>query len=613
MADLQSFIEELRAKVSIVDVVGAKVNLVRKGREYQACCPFHNEKTPSFTVNEAKGFYHCFGCGAHGDIVKFEMEANGLPFLDALRKLADKAGLEMPKLSHEDHAHSEERKTQYEIMEMAVAYFERCLRLPEGRHGLEYFYARGFGDEIISKFRLGYAPANNGLKSWLASKGVSEHDMIELGLAAMSSREGTSRVFDFFRDRVIIPIFDKSNRPIAFGGRVMNDGQPKYLNSPETPIFNKRHTLYNLNNAREKGYEAKNIIVCEGYMDVIALSKFGFEYAVAPLGTALTEEQITEAWKVCEEPTLCFDGDGAGIKAAIRSVDRALPILKPGYSLKYIFLPDKQDPDEFLRAKGHDAFAEYLTKTTPLVDLLWKKNFDNVPVATPEQKALVEKNIMDEVAKITHEQVRSYYQQAMKQRIYYELGKGAWLASISQGNKWNGQGRQKTGWQVPVKVQVTRPKTTLDELVLKFVLSALIFYPELILQFEEKMSLFSFPNAELQKLFDTMLEIVNAHDGDEAFNSNVLCAELEEKGLKKLLNSLWELKMFRLQKPFESNLRRDIETKLAEVQIRQLEKEIKDILNKMENSSSFSEEDYSLYQSLKNERQALIDSNSSLD
>ena len=613
MADLQSFIEELKAKVSIVDVVGAKVNLVRKGREYQACCPFHNEKTPSFTVNEAKGFYHCFGCGAHGDIVKFEMEANGLPFLDALRKLADKAGLEMPKLSHEDHAHSEERKTQYEIMEMAVSYFERCLRLPEGRHGLEYFYARGFGDEIISKFRLGYAPANNGLKSWLASKGVSEHDMIELGLAAMSSREGTSRVFDFFRDRVIIPIFDKSNRPIAFGGRVMNDGQPKYLNSPETPIFNKRHTLYNLNNAREKGYEAKNIIVCEGYMDVIALSKFGFEYAVAPLGTALTEEQITEAWKVCEEPTLCFDGDGAGIKAAIRSVGRALPILKPGYSLKYIFLPDKQDPDEFLRAKGHDAFAEYLTKTTPLVDLLWKKNFDNAPVATPEQKALVEKNIMDEVAKITHEQVRSYYQQAMKQRIYYELGKGAWLASISQGNKWNGQGRQKTGRQMPVKVQVTRPKTTLDELVLKFVLSALIFYPELILQFEEKMSLFSFPNAELQKLFDTMLEIVNAHDGDEAFNSNVLCAELEEKGLKKLLNSLWELKMFRLQKPFESNLRRDIETKLAEVQIRQLEKEIKDILNKMENSSSFSEEDYSLYQSLKNERQALIDSNSSLD
>ena len=201
----------------------------------------------------------------------------------------------------------------------------------------------------------------------------------------------------------------------------------------------------------------------------------------------------------------------------------------------------------------------------------------------------------------------------MKQRIYYELGKGAWLASISQGNKWNGQGGQKTGRQMPVKVQVTRPKTTLDELVLKFVLSALIFYPELILQFEEKMSLFSFPNAELQKLFDTMLEIVNAHDGDEAFNSNVLCAELEEKGLKKLLNSLWELKMFRLQKPFESNLRRDIETKLAEVQIRQLEKEIKDILNKMENSSSFSEEDYSLYQSLKNERQALIDSNSSLD
>ena len=614
MADLQKFIDELRAKVSIVDVVGAKVKLVRKGREYQACCPFHNEKTPSFTVNEAKGFYHCFGCGAHGDIVKFEMEANGLPFLDALKKLADKAGMEMPKLSHEKHVQAEERKTLYEIMEMAVQYFERCLRLPEGRHGLEYFYNRGFGDDILKKFRLGYAPANNGLKAWLASKGVSEHEMIELGLAAMSSREGSNRVFDFFRDRVIIPIFDKANRPIAFGGRVMNDGQPKYLNSPETPIFNKRHVLYNLNNARDKGYEAKNIIVCEGYMDVIALSKYGFEYAVAPLGTALTEDQIAEAWKVCNEPTLCFDGDGAGIRAAIRSVDRALPILKPGYSLKYVFLPDKQDPDEFLKDKGHDAFAEYLNETTPLVDLLWKKNTENVPQSTPEQKALIEKNIFDEVAKITNEQVRGYYHQAMKERVYNELGRGAWRQSYARKRPFDKSGVKKDGaYPLGVKLEVVRPKTSLDELVVKFILSAMIFYPELVAEYEEKMSMFAMPNPQLQKLFEAMAEVYAARGEEEGFDSAGMREALSALGFGKDLAALWELKMFCLQKPLQNTLRHEIETKMLEVQVRQLDAEIKEYMNKLANSDHFSEEEYQYYQNLKKERQALIDSGSAVD
>lgn len=619
MADLQKFIEELRAKVSIVDVVGAKVKLVRKGREYSACCPFHNEKTPSFTVNEAKGFYHCFGCGAHGDIVKFEMEANGLPFLEAVQKLANKAGLPMPKLSHEEHVKSEERKTLYEIMEMAVQYFERCLRLPEGRHGLEYFYHRGLSDEVISHFRLGYAPANNGLKSWLSSKGISEHEMMELGLAAMSSRDNSGKIFDFFRDRVIIPIFDKANRPIAFGGRVMNDGQPKYLNSPETPIFNKRHVLYNLNNAREKGYNAKNIIVCEGYMDVIALSRYGFEYAVAPLGTALTEEQILEAWKVCDTPTLCFDGDGAGIRAAIRSVDRALPILKPGYSLRYVFLPDGEDPDEFLQDKGHEAFEQHLANTIPLVNLLWRKNTENVPMNTPEQKALVEQNIMSEVAKITNEQVRNYYHQEMRQRIYYQLGKGAWSPKYGRNSQDKSSyayrnGKKQNYLAVPqVQVQVARPKTDLDELVAKFIVSALAFYPALISEFEEKIGMFSLSKPEYQQLLDAMVDIYQNHVDDEAFDSSVLCQELKDRGLGAVLATLWELKMFRLQKPFITNLRHDIETKLTEVQVRQLDCEIRDCLAKLESAENFSEDDYAFYQNLKKERQALIEAKDSLD
>lgn len=610
MADLQKFIEELRARVSIVDVVGAKVKLVRKGREYQACCPFHNEKTPSFTVNEAKGFYHCFGCGAHGDIVKFEMEANGLPFLDALKKLADKAGLPMPQLSHENHEKAEERKNLYEIMELAVKFFEKNLRLTGGRAALDYLYNRGFHDDIISKFRLGYAPNNNGLKAFLAGKGVSEHDMIQLGLAALSEKSN-GRVFDFFRDRVIIPIFDKNNRPIAFGGRVMDGSQPKYLNSPETPIFNKRHVLYNLNNARDKAYEARKIIVCEGYMDVIALSKYGFEYAVAPLGTALTEDQIAEAWKICPVPTLCFDGDGAGIKAAIRSVDRALPILKAGYSLQYVFLPDKQDPDEFLKDKGHDAFEAYLENTTPLVDLLWRKNTENVPLQTPEQKALVEKNILDEVAKITNEQVRAYYLNDMRQRIYNELGRGSWKQSYAKKNYTPFVKKSYNFQKYPAQnltIETVRPKISLNELVVKFVLAALIYCPELIPEYEEKISMFSMPNQDLQNLWNALCDAFESAEDTENLTSDKLQEMLVERQVSKIVSSLWELKMFLVQKPMINQLRREIDTKILEVQLKQLDDEIKECLVLIESAESFPDDVYERYQSLKNEKQTLLNS-----
>ena len=335
--DLQRFIDELRARISIVDVVGAKVKLVKKGREYQGLCPFHNEKTPSFTVNEAKGFYHCFGCGAHGDILKFEMDANGLPFMDAIQKLAHQAGVSVPKFSQTDKNEAEEKKSLYEIMEQACLFFEKNLYMPVGAEGLKYFREkRGLTDEIIKKFRLGYAPNNNGLMAHLKSLGIDEKDLNELGLMTIPE-DKTRRNHDFFRNRVMIPITNKQGKIIAFGGRVMEKIEPKYLNSPETPIFNKRRNLFNLDKARESGYKEKKLIISEGYMDVIALDRYGFSYAVAPLGTALTEEQIIEAWKVTNEPVLCLDGDAPGTKAAMRTVDRVLPILKAGYSLKFYF------------------------------------------------------------------------------------------------------------------------------------------------------------------------------------------------------------------------------------------------------------------------------------
>ena len=607
MADLQKFIDELRAKVSIADVVGEKVKLVRKGREYTGLCPFHNEKTPSFTVNEAKGFYHCFGCGAHGDIVKFEMDANNLPFMEALEKLAHKAGLEMPRLSHENKVEVEKRKSLYEIMELAVKFFERNLRLPEGQQALDYLRnRRGFSEETITKFHMGYAPANNGLRAWLASKNVSEQDMGDLGLVSLAEHNTSKRTFDFFRDRVMIPIFDKAGRPIAFGGRVMSDAQPKYLNSPETPIFQKRRILYNMNYARDKAFEAKNLLICEGYMDVIALDAYGIGYAVAPLGTALTEDQIQETWRVCPEPVCCFDGDGAGIRAAMRSVDRVLPILKPGYSLRFLFLPDKQDPDEFLKAKGQGEFLKLLeNETKPLKDILWRKYTENQVFNTPEKKALLEKTMKDEAAKIADETVRNYYIQDLQSRLYYEIGRGAKSPYRSEFLPRKSQ-KSRTYYadnNPGLNVTVVHSQKVLDEAVVKFVLAAMIYCPSLIAEYEEKLSTFEIKNPELKKLFDALVEIAaELENADFASMMEVL----SQKGCGDTLKNLWEVQMLKTQKADELKLRDEIKMKIIEVQLQQLEAEIRECLRLLETADAFSDEVYKRYESLKKEKEQLL-------
>ena len=596
--DLQKFCDELRAKISIVDVVGSKVKLVRKGREYQACCPFHNEKTPSFTVNEAKGFYHCFGCGAHGDIIKFEMDANGLTFIEAVEKLAHKVGMQLPKLNPESKEQAEKKASAYDIMEMASKFFEKNLRLSIGREALDYLYARGFDDSIITKFRLGFAPNNNGLKAQLVSKGITEAEMAELGLLTIPEDKKRSS-HDFFRNRVMIPIMDKRGRVIAFGGRVMDKSQPKYLNSPETPVFNKRKILYNLNYAREKGYDAQKLIICEGYMDVIAMDKYGIGYAVAPLGTALTEEQIQEAWRVVNEPICCFDGDNAGVRAAIRSVDRVLPILKPGYSLQYAFLPDKQDPDEFLKAKGTEEFLKVITDTLPLKDLLWKKNIDGRQVNTPEQKALIEKDVKDEVAKIADETVRNYYVQEMKSKIYTELvsqKKNNFYESRSYSDKL----RQKA------EKKIRNIRTDLDDLVAKYIVSALVCYPQLVEEYEERLLDFRIKDIGLQHLYDAISEIVR--DGSDIIEESELIFKLEERGLKDILLKMTDIRMLKRQCPDIIKMRKELEERIIEVQLRRLETDIRECKNILE-SGNFSEGEYRRFEALKKERDALLQEN----
>ena len=589
--DLQRFCDELRAKISIVDVVASKVKLVRKGREYQACCPFHQEKTPSFTVNEAKGFYHCFGCGAHGDIIKFEMEANGLPFIEAVEKLAHKVGMQLPQLNPESKEQAEKKASAYDIMEAAARFFEKMLRLPVGREGLEYLYARGFDDQIIEKFRLGFAPNNNGLKAELSSKGISNEEMAELGLLTIP--EDKRPPHDFFRNRVMIPIMDKRSKVIAFGGRVMDKSQPKYLNSPETPIFNKRRVLYNLNYAREKGYDAQRLIICEGYMDVIAMDKYGIGYAVAPLGTALTEDQIGEAWKVVPEPICCFDGDSAGVKAAIRSVDRVLPILKPGYSLQYAFLPDKQDPDEFLRAKGTEAFLKVVTETTPLKELLWKKTIDGKLLETPEQKARIQKEVKEEVAKITDETVRSYYVQEMKNKVYTELVS----KDRPQGAYPSAEKRKFRRSSV-----VRAPRVDLDDLVAKNIISGLVCYPRLIEEYEEKLLDFSIKDAHLKKLYETMLDF--AHDEAQSSTEEALSVFLSEH-FQGDWRKLVDVHILKKQYPDIIKMRAELDERVLEMQLKVLEADIRESKRLLE-SGQFSEADYQRYQNLKKERDALL-------
>lgn len=604
--DLQKFLDELRSRLSIADIIGQKVKLTKRGREYTGLCPFHHEKTPSFTINESKGFYHCFGCGAHGDIVRFVMESDGLPFIEAVKKLADKAGLQMPAFSKESQEQSQKRKSLYEIMDMAAAFFEKNLRMPIGAYGLRYFKEkRGLSDEIIQKFRLGYAPNNNGLKALLTSKGVSEQDMAELGLIAVP--EDKSRPsHDFFRDRVMIPIMDKQGNIIAFGGRIMDNSQPKYLNSPETPIFNKRRILYNMTHAREPAYQNKRLIICEGYMDVIALDSFGFNYAVAPLGTALTEEQVLEAWKVCPNPILCFDGDGAGIKAAIRSIDRVLPILRAGYSVSYIFLKEKKDPDELLHTLGPAVFEQYLQRAKPLVDILWHKCKMNKDSSTPEQKALIEKEVYEEVGKIKDAQIRSYYAQEMKQRIYYTFGRGAQIKqqptpSSNNSDQPNIISERMVGSKAKHTYNLVK-KPPLTDLDLRNIVAAMLLYPELIGQYEERLSSFEIGRSAMAKI---LLDIIEIHQEEEHLDSDILLEKVKLNFIGEIGN-LWELNMYRQQKLSMSELNAQINNSLTVIQLKQIDADIKECMNLMQNQPADLEEINSRYQQLIKERNALI-------
>jgi DNA primase len=539
MAFPPGFLDELRARLSLSDVVGRKVALKRRsGSEYAGLCPFHNEKTPSFTVNDKKGFFYCFGCHEKGDVVGFVMKTEGLSFPESVEKLAREAGLEVPRATPQERERSERASTLQDVVEQAARWFQKQLRLPVGRQGLDYLRGRGLSDETIDDFRLGFAPdSRDGLLGALKREGVPVDKLVEAGLVIQPEDSGREP-YDRFRGRVMFTINDRRGRAIAFGGRVMGTGEPKYLNSPETPLFHKGANLYCLDRARVATTKDQPVIVAEGYMDVIALHGAGFTGAVAPLGTALTEGQLGEMWKLADEPYLCFDGDNAGRRAAQRAADRALPLLRPGKSLRFLALPTGEDPDSLIRARGPDAIRRVLELARPLADVIWELETEGKPADTPERRASIKAALLARVGTIADGSVQSYYRSEMFERLDK-------AHRPPPSARWQGGGRRPFGRGGPGPEPAPFPAGTAARLAgtdldssrqERALLGALIERPFLLHAVSDDVHKLEIANPELRLLEGVLLNFLSEPPSVEPATGEVIDEEaLEQRQLAQHL------------------------------------------------------------------------------
>jgi DNA primase len=537
MAFSDQFLDELRGRVGLVDVIGRRVKLTRKGREHQGLCPFHKEKTPSFTVNEEKGFYHCFGCQAHGSVFDFVMETEGLNFPEAVEKLAGEAGMEVPRDTPEERERQKKRQTLFDVVELAAVAFERTLRMPEGKPGLEYLKRRGLTDETIKRFRLGFAPEGRGrLKAQLARDGVDEGLMIGAGLVIKPDDPGRE-AYDRFRGRVMFPIQDRRGRVIGFGGRIIGDGEPKYLNSPETPLFHKGNTLYGMHLASAAARQSETLIVTEGYMDVIALAQAGFAGAVAPLGTALTEDQIQLLWKVVREPLLCFDGDAAGGRAAAKAAERALPHLKPGYGLRFATLPEGQDPDDLIKSGGKTAMQAVLDEAPALSEMIWRIETGGRIPAQAEARAALEAKLKEHTRRIQDPTVRVHFSRLFGERLWPEGANGGARSGGWQGNRAGRRYDRGTGRGPGTNVHISGSEAQrhLDagEIRRTALLAALINHPDCFDEMSEALGTIAFSAAELDNLRQQVLNTLAENPG---LDSAGLITHLNQSGYAGILD-----------------------------------------------------------------------------
>ncbi|WP_315760367.1 DNA primase [Sphingomonas sp. Y38-1Y] len=528
-----AFLDELRARTTLSALVGRTVKLQRAGREHRACCPFHNEKSPSFYVNDEKGFYHCFGCGAHGDAIRWLTDNQGLPFMDAVKELAQAAGLDLPAPDPRAAQKAERAKSLHDTMAAAAKWFEEQLWGLGGEEARGLLDRRGVKAETARTFGLGFAPDSRGrLRQALSEFGDAM--LLECGLLiAVDGKEP----YDRFRGRLMIPIRDARGRVIAFGGRIIGAGEPKYLNSPETPLFDKGRTLYNLDRAGAASRKAGRVIAVEGYMDVIALAQAGFGEAVAPLGTALTEQQLERLWRMADVPILCFDGDAAGQKAAIRAATRALPMLAPGRSLSFVTLPGGQDPDDYVRSAGAPAMEAALTGAEPLVERLWRHATD-APATTPEERAGLRARLAEQADTIAHTGVRAEYHADFKNRFFEQFSRRSAPPPPQRAAQPRGRFGPR-GWQPPEAPPGDEARAVgtggIDRVLAKAVLAGLIRHPAEIARHMEILGSLRLADGALARAFEAVVDLAIE---DHALDHSRLVTILARSGFDQVANDL---------------------------------------------------------------------------
>ncbi len=552
-----SFLDEIRDRVNISDVIGRRVTWDRKKSnaskgDYWACCPFHGEKSPSFHCEDRKGRYHCFGCGVSGDHFRFLTDLDGMGFPEAVQQIADMAGVSMPQPDVQAERRERERATLQDVMEMATLFFQDQLQTAAGARARAYLRDRGLTGRTIETFRLGFAPdSRNALKEHLASKGIAKEQMEACGLVV---HENVPVSYDRFRDRIMFPILSSREKVIAFGGRAMAaDAMAKYLNSNETELFHKGNVLYNFARARRATQSSGTVIAVEGYMDVIALYQAGVENAVAPLGTALTDSQLDLLWKMSTQPVLCFDGDGAGIRAASRAADLALPHIKPGRSVSFALLPDGKDPDDLVRHEGRAPFDRVLAEAKPLAAMIWSRETASVTFDTPEKRAELENRLRQIVSVIGDESVRRFYQQDMRERL-----NAFFQPQFQRGNQQNrnfergsGGGSARNGQRPPPRGTTTGSGSISDRLsqsgLVKGYLGApalresvlaltIVNHPQLLLEEYDEIAAIDYENRDLQKLWSQVLTYA-AENGAELSREGLI-ARLEAHGFDALLKAM---------------------------------------------------------------------------
>lgn len=537
MADLSYVIGQIKDRILVSDIVRQSVQLRRQGRAWSGLCPFHQEKSPSFTVNDDKGFYHCFGCGAHGDVISFVSKTENLDFMESLERLAISIGINVDEYKTAKNPNYNELKqvqqSAKDLLKKAAEYFQKQLNTPKGFQALTYIKSRGLTNQIRDDFALGYAPIS-GLIDYMKTIGYDKAALEKAGL--ITTNETGHNVLERFRNRLMFPIHNAKDEIVGFGGRILDNSLPKYLNSPETELFNKSQTLYGLNKAKKHLKEYPSFIVVEGYMDVISMHQAGFQTAVAPLGTSLTAQHLNLMWKYDPRPILCFDGDKAGQKAALRAAHNTLAQLESGKTLRFCFLPEGEDPDSLIQKEMTPVLQELLNSPVALCDVLWNWVVQTMPFQTPEDKAYFKKHMLDILQVIPDAALKDFYIQEFKDRYYLmleTLKKNQQQHNTAKSGSFQNLGQSQKVYNISLNPNMAKSLFVKHQKIVYYILFATsINHPDLLCQYIEELAHLDIQDHKLALLCEDLVLVATSQNQMTPEN---IKKELQLKGHNDLL------------------------------------------------------------------------------